>query len=37
MQCLTHPDSPASAAQRDRWANDAVTAFLRAFEKKHRG
>jgi TetR/AcrR family transcriptional regulator, mexJK operon transcriptional repressor len=37
MQCLTHPESPASAAQRDRWANDAVAAFLRAFEKKHRG
>jgi TetR/AcrR family transcriptional regulator, mexJK operon transcriptional repressor len=33
MQCLTHPASPASAAQRDRWANDAVTAFLRAFQK----
>ncbi len=33
MQCLTHPDSPASAAQRDRWAKDAVTAFLRAFQK----
>lgn len=36
MQCLMHPDSPASAAQRDRWANDAVTAFLRAFERTHR-
>lgn len=36
MQCLTHPDSPASAAQRDRWAADAVTAFLRAFERTHR-
>lgn len=34
MQCLTHPDSPASAAQRDQWAKDAVTAFLRAFQKK---
>lgn len=33
MQCLTHPDSPASAAQRDRWAQDAVTAFVRAFQK----
>ncbi|TDG21812.1 TetR/AcrR family transcriptional regulator [Paraburkholderia silviterrae] len=33
MQCLTHPESPASAAQRDRWAKDAVTAFLRAFQK----
>lgn len=34
MQCLTHPESPASAAQRDRWASDAVTAFLRAFQKR---
>lgn len=34
MQCLMHPDSPASAAQRDRWAKDAVIAFLRAFQKK---
>lgn len=34
MQCLMHPESPASAAQRDRWAKDAVTAFLRAFQKK---
>ncbi len=33
MQCLTHPDSPASAVQRDQWAKDAVTAFLRAFQK----
>jgi TetR/AcrR family transcriptional regulator, mexJK operon transcriptional repressor len=33
LQCLTHPDSPASAAQRDRWAKDAVTAFLRAFQR----
>jgi TetR/AcrR family transcriptional regulator, mexJK operon transcriptional repressor len=34
MQCLTHPESLASAAQRDRWANDAVTTFVRAFQKK---
>ena len=34
MQCLMHPDAPASAAQRDHWAKDAVTAFLLAFQKK---
>jgi AcrR family transcriptional regulator len=33
IQCLTHPDSTASSAQRDRWAKDAVSAFLRAFHK----
>ncbi|RZF24450.1 TetR family transcriptional regulator [Paraburkholderia sp. UYCP14C] len=33
MQSLTHPEYPASAAQRDRWAKDAVTTFLRAFRK----
>lgn len=33
MQCVMHPDAPASAAQRDRWAKDAVTTFLRAFQK----
>ncbi|MHC6224674.1 TetR/AcrR family transcriptional regulator [Pseudomonas sp. X10] len=33
MQCVMHPDAPASAAQRDRWAKDAVTAFLLAFRK----
>ena len=31
MQCVMHPEAPASAAQRDRWAKDAVTTFLRAF------
>lgn len=36
MQCVMHPDAPASAAQRDRWAKDAVTTFLRAFQK-HEG
>jgi AcrR family transcriptional regulator len=34
MQCLTHPDAPASAAQRDQWAKEAVAAFLRAFQRK---
>lgn len=34
MQCLTHPESPASAAQRDQWVDDAVATFLRAFEKR---
>ncbi len=33
MQSLTHPESPASAAQRARWAKDAVTTFVRAFQK----
>jgi TetR/AcrR family transcriptional regulator, mexJK operon transcriptional repressor len=33
MQCLTHPDSHPSAVQRDRWAREAVTSFLRAFRK----
>jgi len=33
MQCVMHPDAPASAAQRDRWAKDAVTTFLRAFQR----
>ncbi|MFL9861865.1 TetR/AcrR family transcriptional regulator [Paraburkholderia madseniana] len=33
MQSLTHPESPASAAQRDRWVKDAVTTFIRAFQK----
>jgi TetR/AcrR family transcriptional regulator, mexJK operon transcriptional repressor len=37
MQCLTHPESPASAAQRDRWAKDAVTTFVRAFQKNASG
>ncbi|MFM0133668.1 TetR/AcrR family transcriptional regulator [Paraburkholderia sediminicola] len=37
MQCLTHPESPASFAQRDRWAKDAVTTFLRAFQKNASG
>lgn len=31
MQCLTHPDSIPSAAQKDQWAGLAVTTFLRAF------
>jgi len=33
MQCLTHPDSRPSTAQRDRWAHEAVASFLRAFRK----
>jgi TetR/AcrR family transcriptional regulator, mexJK operon transcriptional repressor len=33
MQCVTHPDSRPSAAQRDRWAHDAVASFLCAFRK----
>jgi AcrR family transcriptional regulator len=31
MQCLTHPDSIPSEAQKDQWANLAVITFLRAF------
>jgi AcrR family transcriptional regulator len=34
MQCLTHPDSPPSSVQRDKWIQEAVTTFLRAFEKR---
>ena len=33
MQCLTHPGSVPSAAQRDQWASAAVTTFVRAFGK----
>jgi TetR/AcrR family transcriptional repressor of mexJK operon len=33
MQCLTHPRSRPSAAQRDRWAHEAVASFLLAFRK----
>ncbi|EIF30007.1 transcriptional regulator [Burkholderia sp. Ch1-1] len=33
MQCLMHPDAPASAAQRDQWTKDAVRVFLRALQK----
>ena len=33
MQCVTHPNSQPSAAQRDRWAHEAVASFLRAFRK----
>lgn len=31
MQCLTHPESVPSAAQRDQWAEAAVTTFVRAY------
>jgi AcrR family transcriptional regulator len=31
MQCVTHPSSEPSAAQRDQWASLAVRTFLRAF------
>lgn len=33
IQCLMHPKSSTSAAQRDQWAKDAVNAFLLAFRK----
>jgi AcrR family transcriptional regulator len=42
LQCLTHPDSIPSAAQKDRWVAIAVTTFLRAYgtgarrAKRHR-
>ncbi|MBZ7428892.1 TetR family transcriptional regulator, partial [Klebsiella michiganensis] len=35
IQCLMHPKSSTSAAQRDQWAKDAVNAFLLAFRKRH--
>lgn len=31
LQCLTHPDSIPSAAQKDQWTAIAVTTFLRAY------
>jgi len=31
MQCLMHPESVPSAAQRDQWAEAAVTTFVRAY------
>jgi AcrR family transcriptional regulator len=31
LQCLTHPGSVPSAAQRDLWARAAVTTFVRAY------
>ncbi len=34
MQCLTHPGSVPSEAQRDHWAAAAVTTFMRAFGKR---
>ncbi|MEM5432074.1 TetR/AcrR family transcriptional regulator [Cupriavidus oxalaticus] len=34
LQCLTHPGSVPSAAQRDLWARAAVTTFVRAFGKQ---
>src|SRR5262249_11047203 len=34
LQCLTHPDSIPSAAQKDRWVTIAVTTFLRAYGVK---
>jgi TetR/AcrR family transcriptional repressor of mexJK operon len=33
LQCLTHPGSVPSAAQRDQWSEAAVTTFVRAFGK----
>jgi TetR/AcrR family transcriptional regulator, mexJK operon transcriptional repressor len=37
MQRLLHLESPASAARLNRWAKDAVTTFLRAFQKNASG
>ena len=34
LQCLTHPGSIPSAAQRDLWARAAVTTFVRAYGKR---
>jgi TetR/AcrR family transcriptional repressor of mexJK operon len=36
LQCLTHPGSVPSAAQRDQWAEAAVTTFVRAYGKASR-
>jgi AcrR family transcriptional regulator len=34
LQCLMHPGSVPSAAQRDLWARAAVTTFVRAYGKR---
>ncbi len=34
LQCLTHPGSVPSAAQRDLWARAAVVTFVRAYGKR---
>ena len=34
LQCLTHPGSVPSAAQRDLWARAAVTTFVRAYARR---
>lgn len=34
MQSLTHPEARASVIQREQWVNEAVTTFIRAFQKK---
>jgi AcrR family transcriptional regulator len=36
LQCLMHPGSVPSAAQRDLWARAAVTTFVRAYGKRAR-
>lgn len=36
LQCLTHPASIPSAAQKDRWVAIAVTTFLRAYATRQR-
>lgn len=37
VQCLTHPDTPPSAAQIDQWVDLAVTTFLCAFGRMRKG
>jgi AcrR family transcriptional regulator len=37
LQCLTHPGSVPSAAQRDLWARAAVTTFVRAYGRRAGG
>ncbi|WP_299998329.1 TetR/AcrR family transcriptional regulator [uncultured Cedecea sp.] len=34
LQCLLHPEATPSVVQIDKWANDAVTTFLRAYGKR---
>ncbi|MDU3756559.1 MAG: TetR/AcrR family transcriptional regulator [Klebsiella pneumoniae] len=34
IQCLTHPDQPFTATQKDRWAGIAVNTFMRAYGKR---
>lgn len=36
LQCLTHPNAAASAAQIDQWTKASVTTFMRAYSREDR-